>query len=204
MPWQRILDVNLNRLTESLKFVEDFARFSIQERELLYSVRKIRQDFLKVKKNLPIRELIFYRKSDEDLGRPGSFDHITTKNMHDLVIANLARLKESLRITEEILKLKDARLSQNIKELRFRIYDLEKKILEFLKKKFDPRIYAILDEKYLGIMSIKKLIETLEQGGVTMLQLRIKNKSDREFFNWAEKIKRLITRPVLKFIINST
>lgn len=203
MHWQRIFDVNLNRLTESLKFVEDYIRFSIQDKLLLNTTRKIREDFLKIKKGLPLRDLVIFRKSIEDLGRKGTFDRINAQKIDDLLIANFSRIKESLRIGEELLKLENSKMSGEFKELRFRIYDLEKSIITLQRKSFNPQIYVILDEKYLKIMPLKKLLQTLQNSGATMVQLRIKKRDDNEFLKWAKKLRRLLKKPDVKFIINN-
>lgn len=210
MHWERIVDVNLNRLSESLKFIEDIIRFSLRNKILLVSIRKIRRDFLKIKKVLPLSNLISFRESRDDLGRPASFDSRTNRDTNDPLIANLTRTKESSRIIEEILKTKNLKVSNKMKELRFKIYDLEKAVLESLKKKFNPKLCAIIDEKYLIKSQIslrdavvKNIVNILESNGATMIQLRMKRSSDKEFFNWAEKIKKHIAKPELKFIINN-
>lgn len=202
MRWQRILDVNLNRSTESLKFIEDYIRFSLESNKLLCSIRKIRKDFLKVKKEIPLKDLVLYRKSEGDLGRPAEFDKKSTAEGRDLVVANMTRLKESSRTIEEILRLKNPHLSNKLKEIRFKIYDLEKALFQLQRRNFNPQIYAILDERYLEIMPLKKLISIL-QSWATMIQLRIKEKSDREFLNLAKRIRELIKKPTVKFIINN-
>ncbi|MGQ9664950.1 MAG: thiamine phosphate synthase [bacterium] len=202
MSWECVLDVNLNRLTESLKFLEDYIRFEMRVTFLLDRIRTIRSDFLELKKMLPIAHLIKYRKSEIDLGRQPAFDSISRDNDADLIFANFSRAKESARIIEEILRRRDKRLSKKIKKIRFQIYDLEKSVIEKRQKKFDPRLYVIIDEKYLNKLSLKDMIEILENNGATMIQLRIKNLSSRFFINYATKIKKLIHNPELKFIIN--
>ncbi len=202
MHWQRILDVNLNRTTESLKFIEDYVRFSLENSRLLTSIRKVRSEFLKVKREIPLRDLILYRKSEEDLGRRSGFDKKSRFEEREPVIANLNRLKESIRTMEEILRLKNPYLSDRLKEMRFQIYDLEKAIFQFSRRDFNPQNYAILDEKYLEIMPLKRLISTL-QNWATMIQLRVKEKSDREFLSLAKRMRELITKSSVKFIINN-
>jgi len=197
------VDVNINRLDESLKFLEDVVRFSIKNRELLNYVRAARKEFLSIKKRLPLIDIIISRESQQDLGRPARFDAVTKKSPEELILANLMRAKESSRILEEISKSDGLNISQQIKELRFKIYDIEKKLASCLKKEFDPKIYAIIDEKYLGTYKLEEMISILKDNGATMIQLRIKSLTDYEFYRYATKIKKLLSKSQVKFIVNN-
>ncbi len=203
MPWERIADVNLNRLNESLKFIEDVVRFSLENKTLLKKIRKIRNEFLRIKKSLPIKHIIDFRESGTDLGRTAAFDIQMKRIPEDLIIANLTRAKESSRILEEILKSTNVKTSKGMKEIRFHLYDLEKSVVGSLVRKFNPRVYAIIDEKYLSRYPIRDMVSILEKNGATMLQLRIKTLPDRSFYNIALRIKNAIQNSDIKFIINN-
>lgn len=197
------MDVNLNRLTESLKFIEDYIRFEIDVPVILEKIRSLRKDFYMVKKSLPISDLITHRRSEIDPGRYVKFDSIPRKDSFDLILANFTRAKESARIIEEILRYKNQVLSADMKKIRFKVYDIEKIVLERVKKKFDPKLYAIIDEKYLDKMPLNEMIKILQENNATMIQLRIKNLPDRKFYHYGERIKKLITKSIVKFIINN-
>jgi thiamine-phosphate pyrophosphorylase len=201
--WERIADVNLNRLNEALKFIEDVIRFSLENKVLLIRIRKIRNEFLKIKKDISLADIINSRQSSHDLGRAAKFDIQTKKTSEDLIIANLTRAKESARIIEEILKSINLKISNRMKEIRFQLYDLEKYIIGCLKKIFNPRINVVIDEKYLSAYRIKNMMDVLENNGVTMIQLRIKTLSDRKFYNYAVRIKKFLKKKEIKFIINN-
>lgn len=203
MQWQCILDVNLNRLTESLKFAEDYIRFTIKEVLILEKIRKLRNTFFVLKKSLPIVDLVAYRRSEIDPGRKYQFDSIPRRKDIDLILANFSRAKESARIIEEILRQRNRSLSRIIKKIRFQIYDLEKIVLQKILKRFDPRLYVIIDEKYIDKLPLYEMLNILQNNGTTMIQLRIKNLPDKKFYYYGEKIKKLITNPELKFIINN-
>lgn len=203
MNWERIADVNLNRLNEALKFIEDVIRFSLENKVLLIRIRKIRNEFLKIKKDISLADIINSRQSSHDLGRTAKFDIQTKKTSEDLIIANLTRAKESARIIEEILKSINLKISNRMKEIRFQLYDLEKYIIGCLKKIFNPRINVVIDEKYLSAYRIKNMMDVLENNGVTMIQLRIKTLSDRKFYNYAVRIKKFLKKKEIKFIINN-
>jgi thiamine-phosphate pyrophosphorylase len=203
VPFERIIDVNINRLDESLKFTEDITRFSLQDKKLLSNIRTIRNNFLKIKKSLPLAEIVTFRKSMHDLGRKAQFDLRLKKTPDDVIAANIMRAKEATRIIEEALKTHNIAISNRLKKLRFEIYDLELHINEFLRRKFTPRLYVIIDEKYLFKYRPHEIIKIFEKNGVTMVQLRIETLSDKTFYNYAKKIKKAISRPHVKFIINN-
>ncbi len=203
MQWQSILDVNLNRLTESLKFIEDYIRFIIKENSILEKIRNTRNNFFLLKKSLPLIDLVSYRQSEIDPGRKAKFDSIRRKNEIDLILANFSRAKESARTIEEILRQRNRSLSTIIKKIRFQIYDIEKIVLQKFQKRFDPRLYVIVDEQYIDKMPLEEMIKILQDNSATMMQLRIKTLSDKTFYYYAKKIRKLITGSEFKFIINN-
>jgi thiamine-phosphate pyrophosphorylase len=203
VPFERIIDVNINRLDESLKFTEDIIRFSLQNKELLSDIRKIRNDFLKIKKALPLDEIVTFRKSMHDLGRKAQFDLHLKKAPDDIITANITRAKEAARIIEETLKTRNIAISSRLKKLRFKIYDLELHMNESLRKKFTPRLYVVIDEKYLFKYRPDEIIKIFKTNNVTMVQLRIETLDDRTFYNYAQKIKKTIGKSHIKFIVNN-
>jgi thiamine-phosphate pyrophosphorylase len=203
MSWERILDVNLNRLIESLKFLEDVIRFSAPDQSLLPEIRRLRQDFLATKNKIPLMKIISYRQSRRDPGRRSGFDSRHRKSFPDLVLAGCARAKESSRTIEEILKISDPGAAGRVKGLRFRIYDLEKDLLAPLARRFDPRFQAVMDEEYFPRLNLARTIRILTRHGATMIQLRIKTWPDRKFYNLARQMRGLITDPRIVFIVNN-
>ncbi len=203
MRWERIADVNLNRFDESLKFIEDIVRFSLEDKPLLTRIRKIRQEFLRVKRALPTTYMLSFRKSSADLGRSAKFDIRMKRSSREIVNANITRAKESARNLEETFKITDVLMSARMKKIRFRLYDVEKTITGLAARKFNPRLYAIIDEKYLKAYTIEDMIHILENIGVTMIQLRIKTLPDRTFYNYAIRIKDALRKEEVKFIINN-
>jgi hypothetical protein len=121
----RIIDVNLNRLTEGLRVVEDVVRLALEDRRLLAGIRKLRTQ---VGRDVRIlrREVIASRRSETDLGRGDRFDRTKRKGLEDVLLANFKRAEESARVLEEVLKVSEPGLSGKFKAVRFRLYDLER------------------------------------------------------------------------------
>ncbi len=203
MHFLRILDVNLNRLDESLKLIEDTVRFGIENNEMLMEMRKVRRDFLDLKLALPQPAIIGSRQSKHDLGRKQRFDTSEKREISDLLLANLARAKESARIVEEILKTVKPRLRSRAKSIRFQLYDLEKEIVVHINKSFDPALHAVIDETYLKELDVKRTVKTMIKSGVTMIQLRAKTMKDADLLRVAKKIRKTVDHTSVKFIINN-
>jgi thiamine-phosphate pyrophosphorylase len=199
----RIIDVNINRLDESLKVIEDFIRFHLENKPLLLHIRSIRSDFLRLKRSLPLTKIIATRQSKKDPGRKASFDSQAKKKIIETILSNLSRAKESSRIIEETLKTMDMRLSNMAKRIRFQIYDLEKEMVVHVQKSFDPYLHAIIDEKFITRASLKRTVKILAQNGATMIQLRAKEMNDRDFLLIAKTIRKAIDQPYIKFIVNN-
>lgn len=200
MSWERILDVNLNRLNETLKFIEDIVRFGPYPDNILSSIRRIRSGFLALKQGLPVREIVRHRDSRTDRGRAAGFDAPARRTPEETLAAGLSRAKESSRIVEEILKTVRPAAARRMKEIRFRIYDLEKDLLA--RRPFDPRLQAIVDDRFFARLDLPRTVKILKKGGCTMVQLRAKRWSDREFLLNARRLRVLCKRAGLVFIVN--
>jgi thiamine-phosphate pyrophosphorylase len=200
--WERIADVNVNRLDESLKFIEDFVRFTLEHTTSLRKVRALRNMFLQVKKRLRDQRITAFRRSREDLGRNGHFDVNQRDTDEDLILANLSRAKESARTLEEVLKQDNFSLSKQCKRIRFGLYDIESSIMEHLDRRFDPRIQVILDEQYLVKKNVGALVRMLESHGATMFQLRISTLPDKRFYRYGIAVKTALRKRRTKFIVN--
>jgi len=124
----RIIDVNLNRLTEGLRVVEDVVRLGIEDRRLLVGIRKLRTQVGRDVRALR-RQVVASRKSETDLGRGDRFDRAKRKNLEDVLLANFKRAEESARVLEEVLKVVKPALAGKLKAVRFRLYDLEREAI---------------------------------------------------------------------------
>ena len=190
-------------MDESLKLIEDVTRFHLENRTLLAEIRKIRRNFLRFKQSLPLARIIGARRSFQDPGRKARFDSGEKKSAGGLILSNLSRAKESSRIIEETLKTMKSSRGRAMKEIRFQIYDFEKEIVVFQKKKFNPRLHAIIDDQYLRLSDIDKVTSVLINNRATMIQLRINTLSDRNFLRYADKIRKATMNTDVKFIINN-
>ncbi|HWQ43529.1 MAG TPA: thiamine phosphate synthase [Desulfosporosinus sp.] len=70
------------------------------------------------------------------------------------------------------------------------------------KDKVDYSLYLVTDRKLLGERDLVQSIELAIQGGVTLVQLREKSLSTREFLELAIRVKEITSRYRIPLIIN--
>ncbi len=121
----RIIDVNLNRLTEGLRVDEDVVRLGLEHKGLLRNVRALRTRVGKQTRVLRKR-VVLNRDSQKDLGRGDRFDRTKRESLEDVLLASFKRAEEAARVLEEVLKIEEPKLSVKFKVVRFRLYDLER------------------------------------------------------------------------------
>jgi len=125
---KRIIDANINRAKEGLRVCEEIARFILDNRILTVEFKKIRHKINTLSKRLPSRsKLIQERKSLSDTGKNIYINEMERKNYQDIFFANIQRVKESIRVLEEFSKLINKNIAIAFKEVRYCIYETEKK-----------------------------------------------------------------------------
>ncbi len=124
---KRIIDANLNRLAEGLRVLEDFCRFSLEDKEFADKFRNLRHKIRKLPKYF-----IEERASDTDMYREPEEDNQNYEDVKNLVEANFKRCEEACRVIEEFGKLINGKLVKEIKPVRFSLYQIEKELWEKL------------------------------------------------------------------------
>lgn len=127
----RVLDANLNRAREGLRVVEEVLRFIWEDEKLSKSLKGLRHKITKIsKQNFDQKLLLKYRDSHGDLGAKGmGLYEGKRKDVKAIVQANLRRSEEALRVLEEFGKIIKKGSAEAFKNLRFKLYTLEKQIL---------------------------------------------------------------------------
>jgi len=107
-------------------------RFIMGDEKLTMQLKDIRHCITSVLKSLGIKEqdLIDSRSTGEDAGKKSSVDEINKNDIRQVLSANLQRVKESIRVLEEVSKIINKDKSQKFKDLRYKIYDIEKAIFK--------------------------------------------------------------------------
>ena len=125
-PLLRTIDANINRFKEGIRVVEDILRYEYNS-PLAKQLKNIRHITIP-----DYEQFIKYRNSDKDILKPSTKSEQTRTSIKDIIVSNLKRAQESARVLEESFKLYDIIISEKFKDARYKLYSLEKEILELL------------------------------------------------------------------------
>lgn len=128
----RILDVNLNRLREALRVIEEYYRFMDGQEDVCITLKEMRHSLIRIEEDIGQERLLGHRDTTTDC-----FAHATrpeelarSEGVTGLLRANFKRGQEATRVLEEYSKiLPDASVPAMAKNMRFTLYGLEKKLL---------------------------------------------------------------------------
>ncbi len=129
----RTLDANLNRLREALRVCEDITRFVLDDGPSTAKLKQIRHEaFLVITDSVKIKypSLVLSRDTGSDVGKKSLEKELKRADTLDILSANMQRAKESVRVLEEFSKLEDPGTAERFKNIRFKIYDVEKTLVE--------------------------------------------------------------------------
>jgi thiamine-phosphate pyrophosphorylase len=195
----RILDANLDRAREGLRIVEEWCRFGLDDVNLARECKDLRQQLA----TLHSSNLRAARNTVGDVGT--QLTHLQEEqreNIDQLLLANLCRIQEALRVLEEYGKLYDPVMSTNCKQMRYRVYSLESALVKIIPTGMDALIKARL---YLVTMPVPNLLETLEKAlssGLKLVQYRRKEADDADRLQEAQALCELCHRYGALFILN--
>ena len=126
----RVVDANFNRAKEGLRVCEDVCRFVLDAKSPTRGYKAVRHQLTETISGLKILEVILSRNIERDVGRGSTSVEFKRKSAMDIFYANSQRVKESLRVLEEFAKLRDKKLAEGLKRLRYKVYALEKNVIE--------------------------------------------------------------------------
>jgi len=197
----RIIDANINRVSEGIRVLEDISRFIFENKAITEELRNLRH---LTRKSFKDERLINFRDSIGDIGFEISSNSVLDKKeyLDNLIDANFKRVQEGLRCIEESLKiLGHYEISKVYENIRYSSYNLEKK---FVIKDFslDTDLYCITGEDFsLGRDNIT-VAQLLIDAGIKVIQYREKNKTKSEKLKECIEIKSLTAKAGVTFIIN--
>ncbi|MFH0918706.1 MAG: thiamine-phosphate pyrophosphorylase [Candidatus Omnitrophota bacterium] len=136
----RIIDANLNRAKEGLRVCEEITRFILDSHRFTAQLKEVRHKVNHLgSKIYPPAKLLKQRRARKDVGRRNSCGELERANCKDIFWANIQRVKESLRVLEEFSKLVDAGVALGFKQLRYKVYEIEKDSFKKISALPDPR-----------------------------------------------------------------
>jgi thiamine-phosphate pyrophosphorylase len=126
---ERLIDANYNRLKEALRLLEDIQRFIYDNKELSYAFKELRHNLT----SLYSQKRVKHRDIINDVSKTSTSSELKREDLNSLIEANFSRAFESSRVLEEAFKLTEIEKSAVAKEIRYKLYNLHKIVLEKLK-----------------------------------------------------------------------
>ena len=122
----RLIDANLNRLREGIRVVEDIFRYVYNNKQIASQLKTLRH-----KSRIECYEsLLDSRDIKNDCLKQTTKSEASRTDMYSILIANFKRAQESSRVLEEFTKLEENNCSEIFKNIRYKLYHLEKSLLE--------------------------------------------------------------------------
>jgi len=201
----RIADVNVNRLREALRVIEDYARFALNDGNAASAVKHCRHELQSIVQALGADGLLTARDIAGDVGRdlktPGELRRDSTE---DVVRAAFGRVSEAARVLGEFGKIVSEPAAAAAEALRYRAYELEQRVVlrGKLRRRFrDVRLYVLLTEALCRGPWLATA-EAAIRGGAGCLQLREKVLPDGELLRRARALRELTTSHGVLLAIN--
>ena len=201
------LDANINRSIEGIRVCEDIFRFSIQNM-LSAEFKNLRHKITEIISLIPSGVLLSARDVLKD-GQKfiNTSSEMKRESINDIFRSNIRRSIEASRVIEEFAKIIHPDIAAGFQEIRFTLYDLEKRGWLILEKnsqmqRFRSSLYAIIDSVFVPYKKMEETAKILADSGTDIIQLRMKDVSDRDFFFMADKISKVCSIKNVLFIIN--
>lgn len=128
--FNRVMDANFNRAKEGLRVCEDICRFVLDAKRPTREFKRARHQLTEAMSGMKMRRVVSARNIERDVGRGSTRIEFRRRNTADIFYANSQRVKESIRVLEEFAKLRSRKSASGLKKLRYKVYALEKNVIE--------------------------------------------------------------------------
>ena len=187
-PVIRIIDASLNRASEGLRVVEDYVRFVLDDPFLTGRAKSIRHDLTAAGSAFSLGDRHAARDTRSDVGTAiSTAAEVSRADAPSVCAASLKRTEQSLRSLEEYGKLIDRGFAGRMESLRYEVYTLERSIDvgRSSRERLDGVNLCVLLSGGNSAGQFQRLVESLVEAGVGMIQLREKHLDDRELIGRA-------------------
>lgn len=189
-----IIDANIHRVCEWLRVTEEYFRFVANDDDLTNRLAALRKTISH--HSLPVTDRARFEARDTEKDVRSHETIQSRKNSYDLLLANMKRSQEALRVLEEYTG------DDAFRVFRYELYELEKDCFLHIKKPWELR----------GIYLISHDVEILRKGlelGADIIQLRCKDLPagrqgipKSEILQKAHEAKKLAEEFNIPFIVN--
>jgi len=182
-----ILDANIHRACEWLRVIEEYFRFVVNDEALTNRLAWLRKKISHHTLPVSDRSRMEARDTESDVRANEVIQ--SRKNTYDLLLANMKRSQEALRVLEEYTG------DDNFRVFRYELYELEKECFLNIRKPWELRgVYLISHD----VSILRKWLEL----GADIIQLRCKETSKTEILQRAYEAKKLAEEFDKPLIIN--
>lgn len=201
----RIIDAAANRASEGLRVIEDYLRFTLDDRHLTKICKSIRHELTAALDVFSSIERHAARETQADVGTTVSLPaEIVRGDATAVVMANFKRAQQSLRSLEEFAKTLAPQRAATLEQLRYRLYTLERAVdltRNSLERLSEARLYVLVDGCATA-GDLRHLVDLLVAAKVSIVQLREKKLSDRELLARARLVAEATRGSQTLFIMN--
>jgi thiamine-phosphate pyrophosphorylase len=173
----RAIDASANRAGEALRVVEDVVRFILDDAQLTVLAKDLRHTLATLLAQGPLPHRVALRDVAGDVGigvePPVSLRRVSPV---DLIAANAARASQALRSLTECAAVVAPDAAAGFEQLRYRLYALERGALTAARarERLAGITLCVLVDAQADLASFDRLVSSLVEAGVRMLQIRDK------------------------------
>jgi thiamine-phosphate pyrophosphorylase len=201
----RVVDANLNRSMEAFRVLDDYCRFVLNDAFLTERWKTLRHRLAGAASLVSRHGLLAARDTLQDVGTGIQTESEYTRHTPaGVALANIKRVQESLRSLEEFGKVLSADFARAVERIRYETYTLERSLLRHesaSQRLAHAKLYALLTGSQCAA-ALDWTIEQAAQGGVDVVQMREKDKTDRERIERARHLRECTRKAGVLFIVN--
>lgn len=182
-----IIDANIHRACEWLRVIEEYFRFVVNDADITSRLTSLRKKISHHPISVSDRERFEARDTEKDVRANEEIQW--RKNTYDLLLANMKRSQEALRVLEEYI------WDDAFRVFRYELYELERDCFLHIKKPWELHwIYHISHD----VEILRKWLELWAD----IIQLRCKDITKEEILQKAHEAKKLAEEFDAPLIIN--
>lgn len=174
----RAIDASANRAGEALRVLEDVVRFVLDDAHLTQLAKGLRHDLAAVLAADGLRPRVCLRDVRGDVGAGAvAAAALPRAGAEDLVAANAARAAQALRSLQECAAVVAPEAAGAFEPIRYRLYALERAARVSLAangRLAGIRLCVLVDGRS-DLGAFERLVESLLEAGVRMIQIRDKH-----------------------------
>jgi len=198
----RIIDANANRAREALRVMEEAARFHLDDARLTDDLKTLRHDFARAL--APLDGLWPHRDTPGDVGTALTAEgERTRESIAHVASAAGKRLSEAMRAIEEYGKVIDPSFAASIDSLRYRGYELERRLnARLIGSRARQWALCFLLTESLCPHGWRATLEQAIEGGADCIQVREKDMDDHALLERAREVVRIGRARGVSVIVN--